>query len=204
MVNYNIYSWYALAAVAMLAPFPGTSPSRSMLVTAIDTSNCAPLADLGTDNLDRYKYAVDMKIIDTGDDNDSCGYEVKIQYTHDSNLPVPTNPGMECNPESPIPPVMATDGLPYFAFRWAYESVPEVIKAATGIDHISIDFNPCGHPPYNVFTAPHYDLHIYRESPDYRSCMTCTTFPGQPICDPGNQTTPSGHGTLFVLPCCRI
>ena len=80
MVNYNIYSWYALAAVAMLAPCPVTS--RIMRAQGIDTSNCAPLADLGTDNLDRYQYAVDMKIIETGDDDDE--YYQKNQKSNDN------------------------------------------------------------------------------------------------------------------------
>ena len=86
--------------------------------------------------------------------------------------------------------------MPYFAFRWAYGMVSEDIKKVTGIDHVSIDWNPCGHPPVEVFGAPHYDIHIYRESPEYRSCMTCNQPPGAPICDPtpGAQTTPNGLG----------
>ena len=106
-----------------------------------------------------------------------------------------TDPMIQCDP-SIVPPESASDGLPYFAFRWGYESMPEEIKQVTGIDHVSIDWNSCGHPPVELFAAPHYDLHIYRESPEFRTCMTCTTAPEAPICDPtpGAQTTKSGKG----------
>jgi len=175
---------YAIAAI--IAQFLSTS----RLVAAIDTSNCEPLDDLGPDNLDRYNYSLDMDI-DSG-----CSYELKIKFKHDETLPLPTS-GPQCDP-SIVPPDIAPDGLPYFGFRWAYESVPTKIKKATGIDHISIDFNPCGHPPYDVFTIPHYDMHIYLKSPEYRRCMTCTKVAGAPVCDPGNQSTPSGQGFLNV------
>lgn len=32
----------------------------------------------------------------------------------------------------------------------------------------------------------------------YRSCMTCKKVPGAPVCDPTDQTTPSGYGFLNV------
>jgi len=106
-----------------------------------------------------------------------------------------SNPMTQCNPTI-TPPILAPDDLPYFAFRWFYEKVPEDVAKVTGIDHISIDWNPCGHPPVEKFGAPHYDLHIYRETPEFRTCMTCTKVPGTPICDPApdSQTTNSGLG----------
>ena len=101
----------------------------------------------------------------------------------------------ECDPFT-APPALASDGLPYFAFRWFYQEVPDAIKQATGIDHISLDWNACGRPPFDIFTAPHYDIHLYRVSPDDRTCMTCNTIEGTPVCDmePGAQTTPNGEG----------
>ena len=158
---------------------------------AIDTSNCAPLEDLGTSNLDRFDYSIDMDV------DDQCSYALSLRMKHDPTLPVPGDPS-QCDPAlvppALVPPALAPDGLPYFAFRWAYEAVPDYVKRATGIDHISIDFNPCGHPPVGVFTVPHYDIHIYLVDSPYRSCMTCDTVPGAPVCDPANQSTPSGKG----------
>jgi len=86
------------------------------------------------------------------------------------------------------------------AGRWGYQTVPMRIKMAAGIDHISIDFNPCGHPPFNAFTVPHYDVHIYKVDPEYRACMTCMKPIGVPICDPtpGARITKSNISSSWV------
>ena len=99
---------------------------------------------------------------------------------------------------------MAVDGIPYYGDRWFYQTVPNDIKEVTGIDHVSIDWNSCGHPPLNIFGAPLYDFHLYRETPEFRTCMTCTPVPGDIICDPtpGTQTTPNGlgeYGSNYVI-----
>ena len=174
------------STVVSIAAFITLFVAKSTAVSATDTTNCEPIEGLGLNNLDRYNYSVDIDI------NDACSYDLKIMFKHDGTLPVPTNP-TQCDP-SIVPPAIASDGMPYFAFRWAYASVPKEVKKATGIDHVSIDFNPCGHPPVNVFTVPHYDVHIYLNTPEDRSCMTCTKIPGTPICDPGGQTTSNGYG----------
>ena len=33
--------------------------------------------------------------------------------------------------------------------------------AATAFDHIGFDWNPMGHPPANIYTVPHFDIHFY-------------------------------------------
>lgn len=157
---------------------------------AIDTSNCEPVANLGSDNVDRYSYSSSINI------SDNCDYTLDIKFKHDESLPIPSS-GSQCDP-SIVPPAIASDNLPYFAFRWAYESFSKKIKDATGLDHISIDFNPCGHPPMDVFTIPHYDLHLYKVSPEFRTCMTCDKIPGAPVCDPGGQSTSNGKAFLNV------
>jgi len=151
--------------------------------------DCAPIEQLGTASLAQFDYDISIKV----DDDDE--YTLTIDFKHDEDLPAASNPPLQCDP-SIVPPDLADDGLPYFAFRWFYQSVPEKVKKITGIDHISIDYNACGHPPANVFTAQHYDVHIYRITPEFRTCMTCTTVPGAPFCDPapGAQTTDSGNG----------
>lgn len=168
------------------------------MASAIDRSNCEPIENVGTSNLDRFMYSINLE---TGsiDADGSCSYELNIKFKHDPTLPVPSD-GNQCDPTI-VPPAIAPDGLPYFAFRWAFESVPESIKKVTGIDHVTIDFNPCGHPPVDVFTIPHYDMHIYLIDPEYRSCMTCEKIPGTPICDmaPGAQSTTNGKGKYYCM-----
>jgi len=155
--------------------------------------DCVPIAALGTSSLDKYDFSVSMAV----DDDDA--FTLKVNFKHDGDLPIPTDPANQCDPAI-VPPEIASDGLPYWAFRWSYESVSEEVKKVTGIDHISIDFNPCGHPPVEKFGAPHYDLHMYRETPEYRTCMTCNTFPGAPICNffPDEQTTESGRAYFDI------
>jgi len=177
----------AAIAIANLALY-----SYTPLASAIDHSNCDSIGDVGLDNLDRFDYSVDMDI----DIDENCSFAVSIKFKHDSTLPVPTEAD-QCDP-TVQPPEMASDGLPYYAFRWAYKRVPKSIKKAAGIDHITIDFNPCGHPPFNVFTIPHYDVHIYLVDPEYRACMTCDLVQSAPVCDPEKQTTSNGRGE-FIL-----
>ncbi|MCE7072574.1 DUF5602 domain-containing protein [Dyadobacter sp. CY327] len=37
-------------------------------------------------------------------------------------------------------------------------------KSATVFDHVTMDWNPHGHPPENVYTKAHFDFHFYMES----------------------------------------
>lgn len=162
--------------------------------SALGLNNCDGTDGiLGAASLDRYDYSIDMDI-----DKDNCAYSLDFTFQHDETLPIPDDPAVQCDP-SIVPPALAPDGAPYFAFRWSYEKVPDQIAAATGIDHISIDFNPCGHPPLNVFTAPHYDFHMYRVDEQQRRCMTCDLLPGAPICNfLAPQTTLNGRGFFNV------
>jgi hypothetical protein len=93
---------------------------------------------LGTNSWDTVNATVDATI------DEDCMYTMVIQFQHASTLPVPSDPAAQCDP-TVQPPVLAADGLPYYAARWFYENVPDHVQAATGIDHVSIDFNPCGH-----------------------------------------------------------
>jgi hypothetical protein len=158
-------------------------------------SNCEPVENVGVSNLERFEYSVGMEI-----DEESCEYTLQMKFKHDETLPVPNAWEGQCDPTI-VPPVLASDNLPYFAFRWAYEAVPNYIKKATGIDHFSIDFNSCGHPPEDVFNIPHYDFHVYRVDPEFRACMTCAKVTGAPVCDPktgAQETTSNGLGFFNV------
>jgi len=164
---------------------------------AIDLNDCADVADLGTANLEKFDYTVDMttKTVDDAG-NKVCSYQLDVAFKHDEDLPIPDNPPVQCTPGPDAP--IALDGKPYYDFRWSYEQVPEHIKKATGIDHISVDFNPCGHPPLGAFSIPHYDIHYYRVDPKYRSCMICEKKFPTPVCDPDNQTTTNGKAFFEI------
>jgi hypothetical protein len=180
-----------ITALAIASLALGYAPHAH--AASIDISNCEPIENLGVSNLDRFEYSLDMDV------NESCEYTVQMKFKHDASLPVPDDPAGQCDPTI-VPPVIASDGLPYFVGRWAYQTVPKHIRKSAGIDHISIDFNPCGHPPFNVFTVPHYDFHVYKVDPEYRSCMTCVQPIGAPICVPSSdaQTTSNGKGFFNV------
>jgi len=55
-----------------------------------------------------------------------------------------------------------------------------------------------GHPPVEVFSVPHYDIHVYLVDPEFRSCMTCDLLFPTPACDPNNQSTSNGKGFFNV------
>lgn len=48
---------------------------------------------------------------------------------------------------------------------------------ATGIDHIAIDWNPHGHPPPQIYGAPHFDFHFYMVT---RARQLAIAFPKGP------------------------
>lgn len=37
-------------------------------------------------------------------------------------------------------------------------------KTATVFDHVTMDWNPYGHPPENIYTKPHFDFHFYMDT----------------------------------------
>jgi hypothetical protein len=44
--------------------------------------------------------------------------------------------------------------------------------AVTGIDHISLDWNPKGHIPKGLYDVPHFDVHFYPDSMAERAKIT--------------------------------
>lgn len=44
--------------------------------------------------------------------------------------------------------------------------------ATTAFDHIGFDWNPMGHPPANIYTVPHFDIHFYTISSAERESIT--------------------------------
>jgi hypothetical protein len=46
--------------------------------------------------------------------------------------------------------------------------------AATGFDHIGLDWNPHGHPPKGVYDKPHFDVHFYHSTQAELKKITAT------------------------------
>lgn len=88
---------------------------------------------LGVNSLEVYDYKYDVTV------DKNCDYTFQVKFEHVDAFDVGTAetcaPGVlsEYNPEIPI--------LGTFYF---YEVFPEYVKEATGFDHLSIDYNPCG------------------------------------------------------------
>jgi hypothetical protein len=58
--------------------------------------------------------------------------------------------------------------------------------------HFVLNWNPLGHPPAGVYTAPHYDLHFYTISNDERIAIAAAT--AETMCSvPDPSDTPGEH-----------
>jgi hypothetical protein len=149
------------------------------------------LAPLGKNDLSNLQFSMEAYV------SDDCMYSLEVHFVHDPNLPHGDLIGED--PTKCLPGVIAPeDGLPYIEGRWAWERLPKYVRDATGFDHVSLDWNPCGHPGPG-FLTPHYDAHFYGVSPDFRATnMTCDLIPGTPVCDAAFQETENGQGFFNI------
>lgn len=139
------------------------------------------LRNLGTPSMSLMEYEEDVTV------DDDCRYTLTIQWKHPSYFPMG-------GPDTCAPDVKAPDGLDYFDKRWYYERLSYKNRVATGFDHVSIDWNACGHPGFG-FQVPHYDIHIYTVSPEYRAThMACEKVFGTPVCLPESEQSNTGRG----------
>jgi hypothetical protein len=53
--------------------------------------------------------------------------------------------------------------------------LPEEIRAATGFDHLGINWESMGHPP-ETWLTPHFDFHFYTLTPDEMAAVDCTNL----------------------------
>eukprot|EP00984_Skeletonema_dohrnii_P026885 scaffold16280_cov115-Skeletonema_dohrnii-CCMP3373.AAC.5 len=133
--------------------------------------------------------------------DDNCQYTatVRLQLA-DADVPFPpvmpgpTDPGScilngtDCNGQSCLNEV-----------RNAY-SFSEEFEEVTGFNHVGVDWSPCGHPPLKWFGKPHWNLHVFRVTPEERLNVRCPGGMFNPfICDfpPFEQPTPEGRA-FFV------
>jgi hypothetical protein len=115
---------------------------------------------------------------------ENCFYNFEFSMKHDPTLPIaggwdPSLPnGLSreefdavCDRDAGT---IADDGLPIRDRRKHKFQFGQDVKEITGtFDHISIDFNPCGHHDEIFFGRSHYDLHFYTVSDEWRQIMEC-------------------------------
>jgi hypothetical protein len=171
----------------------------SACVNAFDSINLnfeilgeVDLAPLGIPNLDKYQGTYDVTV-----DSD-CQYELKIEFLHDDDNPVPSDSNDfqgSCNPNNPVP---ASDGLNFHAERKHWMPFPQYVELATGFNHMSLNWKPCGLAPLGL-RQPRYDVNFYNVIPQYRVFMSCNEFPTKkPACCQYNQSSYLGRGHFSI------
>ncbi|HUP01020.1 MAG TPA: hypothetical protein VM737_05800, partial [Gemmatimonadota bacterium] len=72
----------------------------------------------------------------------------------------------------------AVEGAPHdMEMAWppvatAIARMPAELIAATGVDHLTVYWEPHGHPP-GAYLTPHFDFHFYTVSTDAREAIDC-------------------------------
>jgi hypothetical protein len=146
---------------------------------------------------------------------ETCNYDFTFSFKHDPTLPNaggwdPSLPNGVTRDEFDAvcargSNATADDGLPYRMRRKYFFQFGDDVKDVTGIfDHMSIDYNPCGHHDEIYFGRPHYDFHMYTVSETWRTIMDCDAT----VCDPGDckydatfQSTESGKAFFEMEQC---
>jgi hypothetical protein len=76
-------------------------------------------------------------------------------------------------------PLAVAEGAPHdMEMAWpplanAVVRMPAEVAAATGVDHLTVYWEPHGHPP-GAYLTPHFDFHFYNISSDTRVAIDCT------------------------------
>jgi hypothetical protein len=76
-------------------------------------------------------------------------------------------------------PLAIAEGAPHdMEMAWpplatAVVRMPAGVAAATGVDHLTVYWEPHGHPP-GAYLTPHFDFHFYNISTDSRVAIDCT------------------------------
>lgn len=93
----------------------------------------------------------------------------------------------------------AMNGLPAHDMTSYILKLPSVLRVLP-YDHMMVDWNPHGHDPNPIYSAPHFDFHFYLMSEAERkaiSCLgddaeVCTRMPGPDLLPPFYVPTPAG------------
>ena len=87
---------------------------------------------LGINSFDELSYTEDIHV------DENCDYHFSVNFSHNEAFPVGTE-------DTCVPGVNADyDGLPMLAGRWFWHQYAPYIEEATGMNHLSLDYNPCG------------------------------------------------------------
>lgn len=70
------------------------------------------------------------------------------------------------------------DGGPDHTFEYELKFPAEA--AETAFRHMGFNWNPKGHGPKGIFTEPHFDVHFYMATPDYRHHIIVDTQDADP------------------------
>lgn len=138
--------------------------------------------------------------------NDQGVYEFVMEFKHDENLPM-GDEGFSgnCGFSNPLP-IDPIDERPIREPRKHFERLPDYVWKATGFQHLSLDWNPCGRYP-NGYATPHYDFSFFRLRPEERAFfMECDQLTEAEVAVPGlieacrfDQSTDKGK-EFYILP----
>jgi hypothetical protein len=76
-------------------------------------------------------------------------------------------------------PLAVAEGAPHdMEMTWpplasAIVRMPAEVAAATGVDHLTVYWEPHGHPP-GAYLTPHFDFHFYNIATETRVAIDCT------------------------------
>ena len=71
------------------------------------------------------------------------------------------------------------DGGPHHTFEYELRFPPEA--SDTAFSHMGFNWNPEGHGPRGIFTTPHFDVHFYMATTEYRHEIVVDTQDADPI-----------------------
>jgi uncharacterized protein len=71
------------------------------------------------------------------------------------------------------------DGGPDHTFEYELKYPPEA--AETAFRHMGFNWNPEGHGPKGIFTTPHFDVHFYMATPEYRHAIVVDLQDADPV-----------------------
>jgi hypothetical protein len=71
------------------------------------------------------------------------------------------------------------DGGANHTFEYEVKFPPEA--AETAFNHMGFNWNPAGHGPKGIFTVPHFDIHFYMATQEYRHAIMVDLQDADPI-----------------------
>lgn len=188
----SLHWWKVLAFLVSLSVGAKSMNSLNMMFedfSGIDTSV------LGVENLDQYDATVSFSIDhwETGE----CIYNIHLEYDP-SKKETPAGPNEfrgSCAADDKQG--TTTDGKAWHNSRRHWTRLPENVVEATGLNHLSLEWLPCGRAP-GGFRQARWDVVLYTVDPEYRAFMICDKFKTPNVCQ-YNQTTHIGR-RMFTIP----